>query len=98
MKTIEGVELELGKCTLMPIIYKDYSHKEIDELATTGALQPNLGCHPCGVTEDILAKAWTMQHSPRMHLPSLFTVISDKKLLAYHKKIIQIIKPANYSD
>lgn len=105
MKTVEGVELELGECKLMPIIYKDYSHKELDELFTRGGMQPNLGCHPCGVTEKILAKAWEMQHSPRIHVPNMFTIVTNnkiekerKKMIEKYEKILMKIKPESYKD
>lgn len=105
MKTIEGVELKLGECKLMPIIYKDYSFKEVDELATAGALQPNLGCHPCGVTEEILAKAWRLRHRPTIHEPNIFTIITNKKIeqdrkkmAERYEKILMKIKPENYND
>lgn len=104
MKTKEGVEINLGELTLMPINYKDpLTNEELDELFTAGARQPNLGCHPCGVTEDILAKAWKLQHQPRVLVPCIFKIITNnaiekerKEIAKKYEKILIKLKPENY--
>ena len=94
MKTVEGVELKLGKCKLMPVKKlngnKDELNKRVENYYTVGKMERSRIENMTPLKDDgiSICKNARMVKNP-------YLVRMEAK---YYDRILSKVKPANYKD
>ena len=97
MQTIEGVELELGKCTLMPV-KTIHSKKAKNEFAYRCGCTGVIEKHRIENMNPLIDESIEIIREARMTKNIFLTCMEENYNKKYIPKMLEHMKPANYSS